>query len=212
MRLPASVVSLGSRSTTVRRARIALAALLAVGMLTACGSSEAKPAKKTCSVDAAAGRTTAPPWDAPTDALARIRTACLPPLSAEGTVLHIHMLLVVYVDGTRQVLPAGIGIDEQAERISPIHTHDTSGIIHVESPKKRSFTLGQLFVEWNVKLAGRALGGTSARSTLRWWVNGRQRTGDPASLTFAPHQIIVLVYGPPEQQVQVPRTYNWGDL
>ncbi|MBI3485457.1 hypothetical protein HY025_00770 [Candidatus Daviesbacteria bacterium] len=31
---------------------------------------------------------------------------------------------------------------------NPIHTHDDSGIIHVESPVKRDFTLGDFFAIW----------------------------------------------------------------
>jgi hypothetical protein len=31
---------------------------------------------------------------------------------------------------------------------SPLHTHDTSGIIHVESPTVRSFTLGEFVDLW----------------------------------------------------------------
>jgi hypothetical protein len=36
----------------------------------------------------------------------------------------------VYVDG-RRVVAAGIGIDERAVFISPIHSHDAMGVIHV---------------------------------------------------------------------------------
>ena len=34
--------------------------------------------------------------------------------------------------------------------ISPLHTHDVTGIIHTESSTHKDNTLGQLFVEWNV--------------------------------------------------------------
>ena len=32
------------------------------------------------------------------------------------------------------------------------HTHDSTGIIHIESPLKRDFTLGQFFDVWKSKL------------------------------------------------------------
>ena len=32
--------------------------------------------------------------------------------------------------------------------MNPLHTHDSSGKIHVESPEKRDFTLADLFAVW----------------------------------------------------------------
>ena len=57
----------------------------------------------------------------------------LPALAHEGFVLHIHEHLDVYVAGRRVTVPAGIGIDVAGSFISPMHTHDETGVIHVES-------------------------------------------------------------------------------
>ena len=85
------------------------------------------------------------PWPANTEDLkARLAAIGLPALPAEGTALHIHQHLDLYVNGTKQVLPALIGIITSRQVVfSPLHTHDTSGINHVESPTVRSFTLGE---------------------------------------------------------------------
>src|SRR6185369_5291791 len=96
------------------------------------------------------------PWSANVRLLRRRLTAIgLPALDAEGTALHIHQHLDIYVNGRRVPLPAGIGIDELDGFISPLHTHDTSGVIHVESPKVETFTLGQFFAVWGVRLTPR---------------------------------------------------------
>jgi hypothetical protein len=95
-----------------------------------------------------------PPWQANTDALRpRLQAIGLPALSSQGTALHIHQHLDLYVAGKRVTIPADIGIVQTASGVlfSPIHTHDTSGIIHVESPTVRPFTLGEFFDVWGVR-------------------------------------------------------------
>lgn len=99
----------------------------------------------------------------------------------EGTVEHYHPLLVINVNGVQQHLPydsgqaADIGYINQAGFTNPayycpngdthvLHTHDGSGIIHVELPfvPRTAPTLGQFFTIW-----GEPLGQTQA-----WTYNG----------------------------------------
>src|SRR5581483_8345176 len=80
----------------------------------------------------------------------RLHAENLPALAEEGTVLHIHQHLDLFIDGQSVPVPSGIGIQEAQGFISPIHTHDLSGIIHVESPFAADFTLGQFFDIWGV--------------------------------------------------------------
>ena len=141
---------------------------------------------------------------------ARLAALNLPALAFEGTVLHIHQHLDLFVHGRRVVVPAGIGIDAAGQFISPLHTHDTSGIIHVESPTVRRFTLGQFFGVWGVRLGRGRLGGYVAHGdqTLRLYVNGRAVEGDPSGLALAPHQEIVLAFGTPRELPQpIPAAY-----
>lgn len=63
-----------------------------------------------------------------------------------ATRFHIHPNISIVVDGVVQTLPAQIGVN--AGCMNPLHTHDTSGKIHVESPVKRDFTLGDFFAVW----------------------------------------------------------------
>lgn len=63
-----------------------------------------------------------------------------------ATQFHIHPHLEIVISGQRQVIPANIGIS--ASCMHPLHTHDASGTLHVESPEARDFTLSDFFAVW----------------------------------------------------------------
>jgi hypothetical protein len=130
---------------------------------------------------------------------ARLQQSGLHELTMEGTALHIHEHLDLYVNGRHVTVPALVGIDQQAGFLTELHTHDASGIIHVESPVQRSFTLGQFFCEWGVKLNASCLGRYQGR--LSWWVDGVRMHGDPAQLVLRRHQEIAIAAGHPPQTV-----------
>jgi hypothetical protein len=144
-----------------------------------------------------------PPWNNGVGRLTdRLAPLGLHALGAEGTVLHIHQHLDLYVNGKRVTLPALIGIYDNSY-ITEVHVHDTTGVIHVESPTRRTFTLGQLFGEWGVKLTASCVGRYCGH--VKWWVNGKRMTGDPAALRLKPHQEIAIAAGRPP--LVVPRSY-----
>jgi hypothetical protein len=145
-----------------------------------------------------------PPWG--NDSLLlprRLKLLGLHALPAEGTAEHIHAHLDLYVRGHKVTVPALVGIDVQDQFITELHTHDTTGIIHIESPQVTQFTLGQFFGEWGVKLTSRCVG--SVCGAVHWWVDGKPRSGDPASLVLRPHQEIAVAAGPPP--FRVPKSY-----
>ncbi len=124
-------------------------------------------------------------------------------------MLHIHSHLDVFVDGRRVVVPAGIGIDPYLRFFSPLHTHDTSGVIHVESPTVRTFTLGQFLGVWGVRFGDGCLGGYCAGngSSLHVFADGRP-VSDPEQLPLAAHEEIVIAFGTPQQVPHpVPASY-----
>jgi hypothetical protein len=135
----------------------------------------------------------------------RLSADSLPALSQEGTVLHIHQHLDLFINGDPVSVPAGIGINEDAGFISPIHVHDTTGIIHVESPYQASFTLGEFFDIWGVRFSNTCIGGYCADEShsLRIYVNGELYQGDPREIVLASHQEIAIVYG---TSAQIPKT------
>ncbi len=98
-------------------------------------------------------------------------------------------------------MPALIGINEQQRYLDPLHTHDASGIIHIESPTKTAYTLGQFVAVWGVRLSGSCIGSLCDTRTrqLRADVNGKRVDANPARIDLAPHQEIVLAYGPASQ-------------
>jgi hypothetical protein len=161
-----------------------------------------------------AGLQTGPaPWGANTAGLAqRLQAMGLPPLSpVEGAVLHLHQHLDLYLDGGRVPVPAGVGIDP-AVGYAPLHTHDPSGIVHVESPTVRTYTLGEFFGVWGVRFTPGCLGGACAGGgrQLRVYVNGQAYRGDPTTLALAPHQELVVAYGTPAQLPSpIPSSYRF---
>jgi hypothetical protein len=82
--------------------------------------------------------------------------------SAHGTQLALHEHVTIKLfnsDKTPLVVPAGIGIEERfwqyheldhlgANGMAPLHTHDKSGTVHMESTEQTTFTIGQLFAIW----------------------------------------------------------------
>jgi hypothetical protein len=63
-----------------------------------------------------------------------------------ATQFHIHPELTIIIDGNKQTIPAEIGITPTC--MNSIHTHDDTGVIHIESPVQRDFTLGDFFAVW----------------------------------------------------------------
>jgi hypothetical protein len=127
----------------------------------------------------------------------RLAQLHLPALTQEGTALHIHQHLDIFVDGIPVPVPADVGIDVANNFLAPIHIHDTTGIIHIESPVVQDFTLGQFFDIWGLRFTADCLGAycTSAAKQLVLIVNGQPFSGNFRSLVLAPHQEIVVSYG-----------------
>src|SRR5207253_7906980 len=105
----------------------------------------------------------------------RLQVLGLPALTQEGSVLHIHQHIDVFVNGGKVAVPGGIGINDNSF-ISPIHTHDASGVIHVESPTKEQFTLGQFFAIWGVRFTRTSVGGyrSTAARPIRVYLRARR--------------------------------------
>jgi hypothetical protein len=162
------------------------------------------------------GELTGPaPWPRNVSQLgARLSGLGLPALAEEGTVLHIHQHLDLFVNGRRVVLPAGVGIDAAERFISPLHTHDTTGIIHVESPVVHAFTLGQFFGVWGVRFTPRCLGGYCASGVKRLlvYVDGKLVRGDPRRVPLVSHEEIVVAFGTRAQLPRpIPRSFTFPD-
>lgn len=145
----------------------------------------------------------------------RLDAIGLPALSQEALAFHIHMLLQVYVDGESTPVPQGIGINNvgnpQDQFITVLHTHDPTGIIHVESPTQTNYTLGEFFNVWGVPFSSSQLGAysNSGDRQIRVFLNGKAFNGDPTGLVLKQHEDIVVTYGTEKQLPKpIPSTYS----
>jgi hypothetical protein len=130
----------------------------------------------------------------------RLRAIGLDALPREALKLHIHQRMAVLVNGKAQYVPAGIGIDANGKFITELHTHDYSGIIHVESPVNRTFTLGEFFDVWGLRFTSTCLGGfcASGNKKVMVWTDGKRVHGDPRKVKLTEHLSIVVAYGTPK--------------
>ena len=128
------------------------------------------------------------------------------PMAQLAYTTYIH--LQVYVNGHSRALPGGIGIIDQAVSETPrglfygtntcmywLHTRAADGLLEVESPVAREFTLGDFFAVWNQPLSASRVAGS--RGAVSATVNGRRWTGDPASIPLTEHAAIQLSVGKP---------------
>jgi hypothetical protein len=126
----------------------------------------------------------------------------------EQTLFHIHAHLTIFVNGVARQVPAGVGIPgAQAQQTAQgpfidsgtcfywLHTHAADGIIHIESPVHRTYTLGDFFDEWRQPLGPRQVG--PARGLVTAIYNGRLYRGDPRDIPLNKHAQIQLEVGRP---------------
>jgi hypothetical protein len=74
-----------------------------------------------------------------------------------------------------------------------LHSHTPDGVIHMESPEQRSFTLGNYFDVWGQPLSASQVG--PAKGTVTAFVDGKQVTGNPRDIKLGEHVNIQLDVG-----------------
>jgi hypothetical protein len=156
-------------------------------------------------------------WPAPSDPLERTVAAGLEPAPEEFHINHVHSHLDVFIDGKPILVPAGIGINVEDPEviyfedvgsyggievcdqpcISPLHTHDASGVIHTESEDPEPYTLGQFFIEWGVELSETCVGEHCAPTPITVYIGGELYEGDPRAIELTDEKVIVIVVGTP---------------
>lgn len=118
----------------------------------------------------------------------------------EGAVEHVHVSLQLYDRGRAVTVPANVGIPQGSDCLYWLHTHAADGIIHIESPVKRAFDLGEFFDIWGPDLSWVKAGSVSAAhgARLSIWVDGKAWHGkDPRAIPLRDHETIVIQSGPP---------------
>ncbi len=132
---------------------------------------------------------------------------------SEGSKVHIHEHLSIYNHGSHILVPSLIGIPPTGDCLYWIHTHNDDGIIHVESPVYRPFTLGQFFDIWGQPLSWTlAAGAVSSRgSKLKIWINNKQFTGrNPRLLVIKNKTDLLIISGPTLRRL--PPLTDWKAL
>lgn len=126
----------------------------------------------------------------------------IPCQSMEQAVLHVHAQLSLFVNGVQIAIPRNVGIVGAITGVCLywIHTHDNSGVIHLEAgsaipPNGGNYTLRNFFDIWGEPLSRAQVGPFKGPVTA--FVNGSQYNGDLATIPLRAHQQIMLEVGKP---------------
>jgi hypothetical protein len=140
--------------------------------------------------------------------------------AGEQVLFHVHAHLTIFVRGKARQVPAGIGIAPPYEVAATprgaftaggscftwLHTHSADGIVHIESPVKRAYTLGEFFDIWGQPLDRDYVG--PAHGPVTALFNGRVFTANPRRIPLLAHAQIQLEVGRPllaPEQITFPR-------
>ncbi|MFL5781595.1 MAG: hypothetical protein ACJ760_09810 [Thermoleophilaceae bacterium] len=185
-----------------RKRRIRIGVIAGVVLVAAIAAfvllSGGKESTSSLTQDPTKAQATPGPWNSGSQGLEK-RVAALGLPDPSDTVFHVHANLKVYTDGKPQKVPANIGINQDSQFITSLHTHDDTGVIHMESVQPFPFKLGQFFQVWNVPFSKLQLGSYHPGKglVLQTWVNGKQIQGNPQDYVMKAHDRIVVGFGKP---------------
>jgi len=186
--------------------------LLALGAAS-CAKTGTATGEQTPEEPPATARGGAPVFQVPVDAEAAIGKAGLRVVEPKEPVtqrMRVHLDLVI--DDHAVTVPKGIGVIDET-RASALTTRDDSGVLHVASPRKDTFRLGQLFQEWNVPLGKDCVASfcasTNPDKQLLAFVNG-ELIADPSTMQLTDGAEIVVWYGDRDVNPKVPTSYAFG--
>jgi hypothetical protein len=128
--------------------------------------------------------------------------------TTEQSLFHIHAHLTIFINSAPRQIPAGIGIPGAQSQATAsgafigggrclywLHTHAADGIVHIESPIRRTFTLGEFFDEWGQPLGPDRIGPATGHVTALY--NGKVYQGNPRDIPLSAHAQIQLESGTP---------------
>lgn len=97
----------------------------------------------------------------------------------DAMLVHIHPELSIMMDDKPLSVPSNIGIDSSLwndnsldeygmqaipeigmSGMAPLHIHDDSGVVHVESSINRNYTLGEFIKTWGLDLEDKIIKAT----------------------------------------------------
>jgi hypothetical protein len=133
--------------------------------------------------------------------------------------MHEHTNLQIFVHGEPVAIPTDIGIDRAGSQpyVASLHTHEDSGTIHMESSVSRTFTLGEFFDVWGVRLSPSCIGGYCNDDTNRLQVFVEGQT-PPEGITIrevalTDQQVVVIAYGTEDELPDpIPTEFDFGSV
>lgn len=119
--------------------------------------------------------------------------------AVEGAVMHIHQHLALRDHGKPVPIPDDVGRPLIGQCFYWIHTHTPDGIVHIEAPNFRTFTLGNFFDVWGQPLSRSDIAGAKPKPGERVlvWVGGKPYAGDPRRIELVEHLDVTIEVGPP---------------
>lgn len=128
---------------------------------------------------------------------------------AEQNNYHVHSHIDIFVDGQKKEVPTNIGILTSPSCFFWLHTHSSDGIIHVEAPQTREFTLGQFLDIWNQTRDSNGLFSSVSGKNVTAYVNGDQFQENYRDIQLESRKQIVIAYGEPPTKIP---EYDFGNL
>lgn len=122
---------------------------------------------------------------------------------------HRHALISIYNNGKRLGFPDGAGrVRAGCYHAYEMHTHDVTGIVHMESDTPKQFKLGQWFSLWKQPLTRDNVAGLAG--PVRYYIIDNatitRYDGDPYQIQLLPHREVLIVTGTP---MSVVPKYQW---
>jgi hypothetical protein len=131
--------------------------------------------------------------------------------NAEQSSIHIHAHLSIAIDGKSVPIPADMGIAPDGSCLYWLHTHDASGVIHIEAPSGTSFTLKNFLDIWKGRF--QQLGYPAELDQASGWqvyVDGKPFRGDFQAVPLQAHGLITLMFDSPGTAPDT--SYPWNGL
>jgi hypothetical protein len=156
------------------------------------------------------------PWAANgNQAQARAEAIGLPPESP--VVMHEHANLQIFVHGEAQPTPTDIGIDtsDDPAYVASLHTHDDTGTVHMESSVSRTFTVGEFFDVWGVRLSPSCMGAycNDADNRLQVFVDGEEVSEEIRDVALNDQLVIVITYGTQDELPDpIPSEFDFSSI
>ncbi len=143
--------------------------------------------------------------------------------SLEQLAYHIHQHLTLYRNGQPVPVPSEIGIpgrENNAQCFYWIHVHNfTPDMIHVESPVRKTFHLGNFFDIWHATRNDAAPTGdqyvqelvaAARHHEVTVFLNGKRWRGSYRTVPLRDHGVITVEVGKP---IVPPRPFsNWSSV